>query len=139
MFQRIVVGVSPVPTAREAARRADELAHSLGGEVHLVTVYPDTSSGQLGTPLVVSTDDPPERRQAEAFVDTFSRSCRARTTVHALPGDPAKEILRVAREVDADLIVVGDKGMHGVRRVLGSVANDVSHGAGCSVLVVKTT
>ena len=38
-----------------------------------------------------------------------------------------------------DLIVVGNKGMKGVRRVLGSVPNSVAHGAACSVLIVDTT
>jgi nucleotide-binding universal stress UspA family protein len=40
--------------------------------------------------------------------------------------------------VKADLIVVGNKGMKGVRRVLGSVPNSVAHGAHCSVLIVDT-
>ena len=47
-------------------------------------------------------------------------------------------ILQVAREVDADLIVVGNRGMHGARRVLGSVPNTLSHHADCSVLIVQT-
>ena len=38
----------------------------------------------------------------------------------------------------ASLIVVGSRGMHGVKRVLGSVPNKVSHGARCSVLIVST-
>jgi nucleotide-binding universal stress UspA family protein len=38
--------------------------------------------------------------------------------------------------VEADLIVVGSKGMQ--RRVLGSVPHSIAHGAGCAVLVVKT-
>lgn len=134
-----MVGVSAAETARGAARRADELAHRLGAELHVVTVYAERSGGHLGEPLIVSTDEPPERKRAQALVESISGTCAARTTVHTLPGDPAKEILRVAKEVDADLVVVGDKGMHGVRRVLGSVANDVGHGATCDVLVVKTT
>ena len=52
-------------------------------------------------------------------------------------GDPADAILDVAEESNADLIVVGNKGMH--RRILGSVPNTVAHKAPCSVLVVKTT
>jgi len=38
-----------------------------------------------------------------------------------------------------DLIVVGNKGMRGVKRVLGSVPNAVAHSASCSVLIVATT
>ena len=59
--------------------------------------------------------------------------------VHAIPGDATAAILRVAQEVNADLIVVGNKGMKGKGRVLGSVPNTVSHKAPCSVLIVNTT
>ena len=139
MFERIVVGVSAAETARAAARRADALASQLGAELHVVTVYTERSGGHLGEPVIASAEAGPERSRAEALVASISESCTARTRGYALAGDPAKEILRVAKEVDADLIVVGDKGMHGVRRVLGSVASDVGHGATCDVLVVKTT
>jgi len=45
----------------------------------------------------------------------------------------------VAGEVDASLIVVGNKGMHGARRfVMGNVPNKVSHQARCNVLIVAT-
>jgi nucleotide-binding universal stress UspA family protein len=52
-------------------------------------------------------------------------------------GDPAEVLVRLATECDADVLVIGNKGMH--RRVLASVPNTVSHKAPCSVLVVKTT
>ena len=55
-------------------------------------------------------------------------------------GDPADAILDVAEERDADLIVVGNKGMTGAKRfLLGSVPNRVSHHAPCSVLIIRTT
>jgi nucleotide-binding universal stress UspA family protein len=44
----------------------------------------------------------------------------------------------VAEAVDADLIVVGNRGMKGTRRLLGSVPNTVAHHAACDVLVVDT-
>ena len=46
--------------------------------------------------------------------------------------------MKVADHVGADLIVVGNRGMKGVRRVLGSVPNSVAHSANCSVLIVDT-
>jgi nucleotide-binding universal stress UspA family protein len=52
-------------------------------------------------------------------------------------GDPGDVLVRLAEECDADVLVVGNKGMQ--RRVLGSVPNTVAHKAPCSVLVVKTT
>ena len=58
----------------------------------------------------------------------------------ARQGDPADAILDTAEEQNADLIIVGNKGMTGAKRfLLGSVPNKVSHHAPCSVLIVRTT
>ena len=57
---------------------------------------------------------------------------------HPVEGEPAEAILNVAEETKADLIVVGNKGMTGARRfLLGSVPNNVSHHAPCSVIIVQ--
>ena len=57
-----------------------------------------------------------------------------------MEGDPADAILDVAEQVNADLIVVGNKGMTGAKRfLLGSVPNKVSHHAPCSVIIIRTT
>ncbi len=74
------------------------------------------------------------------FLESIAASTGDLTTrVHPAAGDPAEVILAVARDVDADLIVVGNKGMQGPARILGSVTNTVSHHAPCSVLIVSTT
>jgi nucleotide-binding universal stress UspA family protein len=57
---------------------------------------------------------------------------------HAVTADPADALLQVAEAASADLIVIGNRGMHGVSRVLGSVPNKVSHRARCNVLIVAT-
>jgi nucleotide-binding universal stress UspA family protein len=55
-------------------------------------------------------------------------------------GNPAPEILKAARFMKADLIVMGSQGSTGVKRMfLGSVSNKVVHGAGCSVAVIRHT
>ena len=62
------------------------------------------------------------------------------STTHALTGDPADALLSLCEEVDADLLVVGNRGMHGVSRfLLGSVSNRCAHHANRSVLIVQTT
>ena len=59
---------------------------------------------------------------------------------HPRQGDPADAILDVAEENNADLVLVGNKGMTGARRfLLGSVPNKISHHAPCDVWIVKTT
>ncbi len=52
-------------------------------------------------------------------------------------GQPATELHRIAKENDADLIVVGSHGRHGLALLLGSTANSVLHGAECDMLAVR--
>jgi nucleotide-binding universal stress UspA family protein len=54
-------------------------------------------------------------------------------------GDAAEQIVALAADQKIDLIVVGNKGMRGAKRVLGSVPNTVAHRATCAVLIVNTT
>jgi nucleotide-binding universal stress UspA family protein len=62
-----------------------------------------------------------------------------KVTTHAIERDPADALLEVAAEVQAAMIVVGSKGMHGARRLtLGNVPNQISHKARCNVLIVCT-
>ena len=75
---------------------------------------------------------------AEAAKDVEDAGVKVRT--FARQGEPADAILDVAEEENADLIVVGNKGMTGAKRfLLGSVPNKVSHHAPSSVLIVRTT
>jgi nucleotide-binding universal stress UspA family protein len=77
-------------------------------------------------------------------VDAVLRDCEQRAEEHGLrwasearEGDPAKTLVDLAASNEADILVIGNKGMQ--RKVLGSVPNSVSHHAPCSVLIVKTT
>jgi nucleotide-binding universal stress UspA family protein len=129
MFEKIVVGVSKAESAQKAARYGIDLATKLGAELHLVTVFAGTDPNPAGT----------ERRHAEGFLESMVLSSPLSIHTHALPGDPAAGILRVADEIGADLIIVGNKGMKGAGRILGSVPNDIAHKTGCSVLIVNST
>jgi nucleotide-binding universal stress UspA family protein len=53
-------------------------------------------------------------------------------------GDPSDEILTAAKELNADIIVVGSKGMGGFRGVVGSISRYILSVADCSVLIGKT-
>ena len=59
---------------------------------------------------------------------------------HAVTGDAADAIIDLAEQVDAALIVIGNKGINSVRRyVLGNVPSKVVHHAPCSTFVVQTS
>jgi len=53
-------------------------------------------------------------------------------------GDPSDEILQTANELNADMIVVGSKGMGGFRGIVESLSRYILSAADCSVLIGKT-
>ena len=140
MFETLVVGADGSDTAAQAVREAIELAKLHGGVVHIVTAYkPQQYNVAGGAEFAKSV---PSGDIADSLLDdlaSLARIAGVRTEVHAESGHPAKSIVEVAERVNADVVVVGNKGMMGPRRVLGSVPNSVAHEAPCSVLIVSTT
>jgi len=143
VYSSIVVGTDGSETAQRAVEEAIRLAGALGGLLHVVSAYePVRGTRIVGAPeaaakvWAVPPDAEVQRVVEEAMTDARVHGVKARS--HTLTGDPADALLEIARQEDADLIVVGNRGMHGVKRVLGSVPNKVSHNARCSVLIACT-
>ena len=133
MFTRIVVGAAETEAARKAIDHAIDLAKLAGADLHLVLAFDPYLDR-------IEPEKLPGSAHATEFLESIAAAAGDLTTrVHPVAGDPAQAILDVARDVDADLIVVGNKGMQGPGRILGSVTNTVSHHAPCSVLIVSTT
>jgi nucleotide-binding universal stress UspA family protein len=140
MIATVAVGTDGSETAGEAVREAAEIARRFDAKLVLLSAFKNSS------------DRPSPKRDVEL---QWAENPRAAVTssleqlVEDLgadglkcetlldEGDPAEVIVRLAEECGADLLVIGNKGMK--RRVLGSVPNTVTHKAGCSVLVVKTS
>lgn len=147
MFTRIVVGTDGSDTAAEAVRQAVDLAKLTGAQLSIVSAYEPVSkrrlqSEQEGAPADVQYEIGP-REDVNLVLDAAAANAKKEgleVQTHPVEGDPAEAILTVAEETDADLIVVGNKGMTGARRfLLGSVPNNVSHHAPCGVMIVRTT
>jgi nucleotide-binding universal stress UspA family protein len=147
MFGSIVVGTDGSETAKEAVRQATEMAKGLGADLHLVSAFEPVSNQRLrgersDAPSDVQWSINP-REDVEATLGEAAEAIQGEgVTVgtYAREGDPADAILDVAEERNADLIVVGNKGMTGAKRfLLGSVPNKVSHHAPCSVMIIRTT
>ena len=112
-----------------------------GAALHIVTAFPDPAlireritSG--ATSVSVNLSEVADSVLARAAERAEEQGVKAET--YASEGDPAEEILEVATKVDADLIVVGNRGLSGIRRfLLGSVSSKVSAHAPCSVMIVR--
>lgn len=117
-----------------AARRVEVFAHVL----HVATARGRDVELELADGIQTTTESEAlgsVQRFIEARAGTLGTT---RVKAHVRLGAAATEIVRLAAEVDADLIVVGTHGRTGIRRVLiGSVAEAVVRTAGCPVLVVR--
>jgi nucleotide-binding universal stress UspA family protein len=143
MSESIVVGTDGSETAARAVDEAIRLARALDAEIHIVSAFEPLRGAKIqGAPEgAAKVWAPLPDTLVNATVDQAAAKVRtsgARVKTHAVEKDPADALLQVARDIDANLIVVGSKGMHGARRMLGSVPNKVSHQAHCNVLIVAT-
>jgi nucleotide-binding universal stress UspA family protein len=140
MYSVIVVGTDGSATADAALRHAVDLAVAGDATLHIVSSY-EPVSGHAGTAAEhwdILPDAGVDTVLAEAVTTARGRGVKAE--IHATRDDPADAIVKTAEEVNADAVVVGNKGMKGARRfLLGSVPNKVAHNAPCTVIIVKTT
>jgi nucleotide-binding universal stress UspA family protein len=138
MSGTIVVGVDGSETARKAAEAARDLATALGATLHVVSAYDAERSGIFGSgsdQWLVSDADKAEHA-ARTVADTLGGDIKI--TYSAAAGRPADALIREAISKEARVIVVGNRRMRGIGRVLGSVANSVAHSAPCDVYIANT-
>ena len=143
MYEAIVVGTDGSETAKRAVDEATRLAEAMGGRLHIVAAYEPLRGAKIvgapeGAAKVWEVRPDAEVQNVIQQAEAGARIKGVEVEAHTLTGDPADALLEIADQQNADLIVVGNRGMHGVTRVLGSVPNKVSHRATCNVLIVAT-
>jgi nucleotide-binding universal stress UspA family protein len=141
MLTTVAVGTDGSATAAKAVEAAAEIAERFGAKLVLLSAFEgtdrptDTGSGADEREWAFNND-----ARVRELLGRSEQEMRERgidcTSLHD-EGDPAEVLVRLGEECGADLLVIGNRGMQ--RRVLGSVPNTVTHKAGCSVYVVKTT
>ncbi|MGH7315769.1 MAG: universal stress protein [Candidatus Rokuibacteriota bacterium] len=143
MFYRIVVPTDFSDCAQEAWRLARGVAAAPGSELiltHVLTEMPQYGEGRFITADAGKIQEE-ARRWVEAALEDWVAKARAeglsaRSALRA--GAPHEEIVALARDERADLVVIGTHGRGGVSRaLLGSVADRVVRLAPCPVLTVR--
>jgi nucleotide-binding universal stress UspA family protein len=129
--------------AEAALERAAELAKAAGGRMVLLHAYPHGTAGAdpfaylYPVGLMESIERDAERKLLELCRKLEARGLRASGEVRL--GSPSEEIVSAATRLGADLIVIGTRGLTGVKHaLLGSVAERVVRHAHCPVLTVKS-
>ncbi len=133
---RILLATDGSEEARLATHTAVELAYKTGSELHVVHV------GETSVPPFYTHTRAEAERKGREVLDEQVRGIEGSggkvVGAHLRVGDPGKEILLLAQELEAGLVVLGGRGKNPVRRYLvGDVAESVFRHAPCPVLVVR--
>jgi nucleotide-binding universal stress UspA family protein len=143
MVKTIAVGTDGSDTAQIAVDFALDMAERYKAKIVFASAYVPVSESRLRkeqeeAPAEIQWSINPSEEVDDTLrkVEDQAKERGLDYASEARNGDPADVIIDVASDNDADVIVIGNKGMH--RRILGSVPNSVTHNAPCSVMVVKT-
>jgi nucleotide-binding universal stress UspA family protein len=142
MLSTVAVGTDGSTTASKAVETAAEIAQRFDAKLVLLSAFQGSDDRPRGAStgaaeLEWAFDNDARVREMLRRTEQDLRDRNIDCTTMLDEGDPADVLVRLAEECQADLLVIGNLGMQ--RRVLGSVPNTVTHKAGCSVYVVKTT
>jgi nucleotide-binding universal stress UspA family protein len=140
--QQVVVAYDFSGIGRAVVERAIALATRAPEHVLHFVVAIDRRSGIPAIPPVDGVDhryaELVQTKLVEMLREMYRASTELHVFVHVRFGKPADEILQLASEVGADLIMVGSHGFTGLERlILGSTAERVAREARCAVIVVR--
>lgn len=144
-FSPVVVGFDFSHTGRAALQRGVDLAARAPQHVLHVACVVDPRRPIPSIPSYHGVDVMYAARVQEALAYAVHEELervdvrgRVNFFVHARVGKPVEELLALAREVSADLVIVGSHGLTGLERlVIGSVSEKIVREAGCSVEVAR--
>jgi nucleotide-binding universal stress UspA family protein len=142
---KILLAADGSEEAALATRTAIDIADKTDSELHVVVVGLSAGYVGMGPPEIADIPGPPQeelneeaRRLLDAQLKQIEAAGGTVAQAHLRVGRPDEEILAVAEELDAGLIVIGSRGLGGIRRALmGSVSDSVVRHAHCPVLVVR--
>lgn len=142
--QETAIVLAAVDTSTLASRVVDSAARMArrtwtNAQLHLVHVF---RTGRFDRPSSVGLRAEDLKAEAMSYLDFHVRMGRRQypgfVTGHFAEGDPAGEVLKCARAVNADLVLIGTHDRVGLEKLLlGSVAAKVARDAPCPVLIVR--
>ena len=138
-YNTLLLAIDLSDEAEQVAAKAISLAKSNNAKLHIIHVIEPLSFAYGGDiPMDFSGIQDEIQKQAQTQLAEFAQQHGiAEAQQHILIGRPENEIHGLADQLNADLVVVGSHGRHGLALLLGSTANGVLHGATCDVLAVR--
>lgn len=140
--KKILVPVDSSEGASEAARLAAELAKCAGASLSLLHVLDSDPAMLMGATALSQEElqtvrEEMSQRAFEAVGKVIDLE-KLQPSMQIRLGKPSMEIVNYARTEGTDLIVMGSRGLSGIKEfLLGSVSSQVLHHAPCSVTIVR--
>ena len=138
-YKRIIAAIDLSDESDAVLKRAREVAQQNSAElslVHVVEIISYAYGGEM--PVDIADIQTQVENHAERRIKEIADKLDYPITQKLVAtGNTGSEIHSVAQQLDADLIVIGSHGRHGISLLLGSTANGVLHGANCDILAVR--
>ncbi|MBT4521607.1 MAG: universal stress protein [Halieaceae bacterium] len=138
-YNNILIAVDLSDDSTTVVQRAMALGGENGATPHIIHVIEPLSFAYGGDiPMDFSGIQDEIHQQASQQLQRFGEAnAIPESNQHIVLGRPEVEIHALAKELEADVIVVGSHGRYGLALLMGSTANGVLHGATCDVLAVR--
>lgn len=145
---KILLATDGSKESRLALTTAADLAKGTNSELHVSYVFPTAVQRPFPNPITSRPAEMLEHeledamKQAQEFLDKQVEKVKEEgvsvAEAHLVRGRPDREVINLSEEIGAGLIVMGSRGLGGVRRALmGSVSDSVVRHAHCPVLIVR--
>jgi nucleotide-binding universal stress UspA family protein len=145
---KILLATDGSKEARLALTTAADVTQSTNSELHVAYVFPTAVQRPFPNPItgrpaeVLEHEREEAMKQAQEFLDQQVERVKeggvSVAEAHLVRGRPDREVVHLSEEIEAGLIIMGSRGLGGVRRALmGSVSDSVVRHAHCPVLIVR--
>jgi len=136
-YKHILFATDLTSLSMNIAPKVKKLAELYGAKISLITVLEETSI--YGYPGISEKESSVSEQVQNAMVEFADKIQVPRERQYIEFGSVKGKVLAYAKSINADLIVVGSHGRHGLARLLGSSANAIVNGAECDVLLLRAS
>jgi universal stress protein A len=138
-YRKILVAVDLTDDSPLVVDKALAIAKQSAGELHMVHVMEPIAVGyavEVTSIDIEGLHQEAAKHARNALLEMGGNLGIPAHRLHNVLGQPAREIRELAKELGADLIVMGGHGKHGWDLLFGSTSSGVTHGVSCDLLIV---
>ncbi|HEY0961693.1 MAG TPA: universal stress protein [Pseudomonadales bacterium] len=138
-YKKILIAVDLSDDSPYVVDKALALASS-GAELHMMHVMEPIAVGYAVEVTSIDVEGlhaEASKQARHALLELGGNLGIPAHRLHHVLGQPAREIREMAKELGADLIVMGGHGKHGLDLLFGSTSSGVTHGVSCDLLIVR--